>query len=217
MVHACRGADAVYGRPMSTVRKVARRAIGQRKRLRKVSSRTPRRLHVGCGDVRIPEFCNVDVDVTTRADVIDDITSLRKFRDGFADVIYACHVLEHMSHAEVPRVLATWHRVLRPGGLLYISVPDIDRIVKIYTQHWEHFQTRPNSPWIGLLYGGQEDRYDFHKTGFNLTWMTELLERCGFSDVTEYAHEPHPFGVRDASLSREPFPEYFSLNVTAKR
>ena len=41
------------------------------------------------------------------------------------------------------------------GGEIRISVPDIDRIVRIYTRNWEHFQTEGNSPWIGLIYGGQ--------------------------------------------------------------
>lgn len=207
----------VHNRGMTTVKRVGRRVLSQRKRFRRVNDRTSRRLHLGCGDVRIPGFCNVDIDLMTKADLTDDITRLKKFPDGFAEVIYACHVLEHMSHEEVPQVLSTWHRVLSPGGRIYISVPDIDRIVKIYQENWEHFHTRPNTPWIGLIYGGQTDQYDFHKTGFNITWMQELLERAGFNTVEEYPHEPHPFGVVDASVGREPFADYFSLNVTAVR
>jgi predicted SAM-dependent methyltransferase len=198
------------------LRASAWRLAAHRKRLRRVGPSTPRRVHVGCGGVHIPGFVNVDIDPTTRADVIADIR-LRRFPDGFADTIYACHVLEHMAHDEVPGVLAAWHRVLAPDGVLYVSVPDLDRIVRIYTANWQHFQTRPNTPWIGLIYGGQEDPYDFHRTGFNLCWMTELLERAGFCDVEEYPHEPHPFGVIDASLAREPFGEYVSLNVRARR
>jgi predicted SAM-dependent methyltransferase len=200
-----------------TARGLARRGLNQRKRVSRVTDRTPRRMHVGCGEVRIPGFCNVDIDRNTKADVTDDITKLKKFPDAFAETIYACHVLEHMSHDEVPKVLATWRRVLRPGGELYLSVPDLDRIVRIYQEQWEHFHTRPNAPWIGLIYGGQTDRYDFHKTGFNITWMEELLDRAGFEDVQEYPHEPHPFGVRDASLAKAPFPDFLSLNVKARR
>jgi predicted SAM-dependent methyltransferase len=202
---------------MAAAKRVARRVVSQRKRLSRVTDNTSRRLHVGCGEMRIPGFCNVDIDRNTKADVTDDIRNLCKFCDGFAETIYACHVLEHMGHDEVPHVLATWHRVLRPGGELYVSVPDIDKIVTIYTNNWEHFHTRPNTPWIGLIYGGQSDRYDFHKTGFNITWMEELLERAGFRNVHEYPHEPHPFGVKDASVAREPFSDFFSLNVKATR
>lgn len=187
------------------------------RRLHRVKETTSRQLHLGCGDVRISGWCNVDIDPRTAPDLVDDIMKLEKFPDAFADTIYACHVLEHVPHEDVPRVLRAWRRVLVTGGTVYISVPDLDRIVRIYTEHWDHFQTRPNTPWIGLIYGGQSDRYDFHRTGFNLCWMTELLERAGFEDVREYPHEPHPFGITDASLANQPFGQFISLNVRATR
>jgi len=177
----------------------------------------PTKLHLGSGSVYIPGFINVDVDRNLQADVYDDISKLRKFRDSSYELIYACHVLEHFSHDEVPHVLKNWTRVLKPGGKIYISVPDIDRIVNIYTENWEHFQTRGNTPWIGLIYGGQSDQYDFHKTGFNFNWLSSLLEDAGFSDIEEYPHVPHPFGVEDASLLKAPFDRQFSLNIRATK
>ena len=108
--------------------------------------------------------------------------------------------------------------MLKPHGELRISVPDIDRIVKIYHENWQHFQTPGNSPWIGLLSGGQGDPYDFHKKGFNYCWMRHLLEGVGFVDIAEYPHAPHFIpGVVDASLAKEPFGEFLSLNVVARK
>ncbi len=176
------------------------------------------RLHLGCGAVKIRGFLNVDIDPELpTVDVVDDVGELRRFSGGSASLIYACHVLEHFTHQEVPRVLHRWHEVLEPGGELRVSVPDLDRIVRIYTKNWNHFQTPPNTPWIGLIYGGQTDRYDYHKTGFNFAWLKHLLEGAGFVDVQEYPHEPHWLGLRDASLAKEPFNEYISVNVRARR
>lgn len=73
----------------------------------------PKRLHLGCGIMRAPGFCNVDVTPQPSVDVIDDIAVLRRFPDNYAELIYACHVLEHFSHAELIEVLKTWFRV--PG------------------------------------------------------------------------------------------------------
>jgi hypothetical protein len=127
-------------------------------------------------------------------------------------------VLEHFGHAEIPPILAAWRRVLKPGGTLRISVPDLDRIVKIYRKNWKHFQTPGNAPWTGLIYGGQLDAYDFHKTGFNLCWLKFLLEGAGFEAVRPYPHAPHFIpGLKDASLATEPFGEYLSLNVRARK
>lgn len=176
------------------------------------------KLHLGCGPIHLAGFVNVDIDAhLPTVDVVDDVGRLGRFVEGSATLIYACHVLEHVSHDEVPSILQRWFAVLEPGGEVRISVPDIDRIVKIYTAHWQHFQTPPHSPWIGLIYGGQTTAYDYHKTGFNFVWMRHLLEAAGFVDVREYAHEPHWLGVRDASLAREPFGEFVSLNVVARK
>lgn len=176
------------------------------------------KLHLGCGHVHIAGFVNVDIDpYFPTADVVDDVGRLQRFPEGIATLIYACHVLEHFSHSEIPGIFRRWFEVLEPGGEVRISVPDIDRIVRIYAHNWQHFQTPPNSPWIGLIYGGQATPHDYHKTGFNLVWMRHLLEAAGFVDAQEYPHEPHWLGVRDASLAREPFGEYVSLNILARK
>jgi glycosyltransferase involved in cell wall biosynthesis/ADP-heptose:LPS heptosyltransferase len=176
------------------------------------------RLHLGCGNIKVPGFINVDIDPTLPAvDVVDDIRELNHFNKNSASLIYACHVLEHFANDKVLPVLRRWHEVLEPGGELRISVPDIDRIVTIYYKNWKHFQTPPNTPWIGLLYGGQGDRYDFHKTGFNFTYLKYLLQQAGFTEIEEYPHSPHWLGIHDASLANEPFKEYISLNVKAKK
>jgi len=176
----------------------------------------PYRLHLGCGNIYIKGYCNVDIYATEETDVVDDIGKLTRFPDNSATEIYACHVLEHFGNNDISGILKRWHSVLRPGGLLRISVPDMDRIVKIYVDNWEHFQTAGNSPWIGLMYGGQSSPYDFHKTGFNFSWMKYLLEGCGFINCQEYRHFPHFIDdLVDGSLAQEPFGVYLSLNIMA--
>ncbi|MGO4412130.1 methyltransferase [Cupriavidus sp. KB_39] len=185
-------------------------------RLHEFSS--PYRLHLGCGNVKLNGFCNVDALETMAADAIDDIRTLRRFPAQSAQEIYACHVLEHFAHDEVVPLLKRWYEILQPGGVLRISVPDLDRIVRIYHKNWEHFQKPGHTPWIGLIYGGQSTPYDFHKTGFNANWLCHLLEQCGFEQCEEYPHEPHFVpGAVDASIANATFGEYFSLNMMARR
>lgn len=179
---------------------------------------SPYRLHLGCGNIKLDGFCNVDALETIAADTIDDIRALKRFPDQSAKEIYACHVLEHFAHDEVTPLLKRWYEVLQPGGILRISVPDIDRIVRIYSKNFEHFETSGNSPWIGLIYGGQSTPYDFHKTGYNACWLKYLLKQCGYVDCEEYPHEPHFVpGTVDASVANAPFGEYISLNMMARR
>jgi len=176
------------------------------------------RLHLGCGAARLEGFVNVDIDPNSAADVIDDIRLLKRFPDGSAAEIYACHVLEHFGHAEIDGILKRWLEILEPGGVLRISVPDIDRIVSIYSRNMAHFQKSGNTPWIGLIYGGQSTPYDYHKTGFNECWLRFICENIGYVDCEEYPHFPHFVpGAEDASLAQEPFGEYLSLNFMARK
>lgn len=132
--------------------------------------------------------------------------------------MYSCHVLEHFSTADIPTILARWYAVLRPGGEIRISVPDLDKITRIYQDNLQHFLTPGHQPWIALIYGGQKDQYDFHKTGFNFTYLKELLTDVGFTSIEEYGAEAHFIeGVADNSLAREPFGKPISLNVLAKK
>jgi predicted SAM-dependent methyltransferase len=176
------------------------------------------RLHLGCGQVHIPGWCNVDGLATGATDVIADLRTLEGIPDACADMVYACHVLEHFSHVDIVPILRRWQQVLKPRGEIRISVPDLDAIMRVYEKNIAHFQVPGHSPWIGLIYGGQKDKYDYHKTGFNFCWLKHLLEQVSFQDVERYPNAPHFVpGVIDNSLGTEPFGEFYSLNVKARK
>jgi predicted SAM-dependent methyltransferase len=178
----------------------------------------PYSLHLGCGNIHIDGFCNVDIVKSGAVDALDNIAILKRFPNNSAKEIYACHVLEHFGHDEISPILRRWYEVLEPGGTLRISVPDMDRIVEIYYSNMPHFKKSGTTPWIGLIYGGQSNSYDFHKTGFNASWLGHLMEEVGFERPEEYPHFPHFIpGLVDASVSNAPFGKYFSLNLMATK
>jgi SAM-dependent methyltransferase len=55
------------------------------------------------------------------ADYYGHATSL-PFRDNSLDYVVTSHVLEHVANPVA--ALAEWYRVLRPGGIIYLLVPD---------------------------------------------------------------------------------------------
>jgi len=176
-----------------------------------------RQLHLGCGNIHIPGWCNVDVIKTGATDLVLDIRALPGIPGDVVERIYSCHVLEHFSHDEIAEILANWFQVLKPGGEIRLSVPDLDAITRIYQSNLDHFNVPGNQPWIALIYGGQKDQYDYHKTGFNFCWLKYLLEAAGFTDVQRYPNEPHFIpGVIDNSIAM-PFGEFLSLNITARK
>lgn len=52
------------------------------------------------------------------------------------DAVYHSHVLEHIDRDAVPGFFADIARVLRPGGVHRIVVPDLERYAHEYLDSW---------------------------------------------------------------------------------
>jgi predicted SAM-dependent methyltransferase len=172
------------------------------------------RINIGSGAVPLPGFVNVDaLEDAPGVDVVADISERLPFEDASADTIYAAHILEHFATDAVPALLADWRRVLKPGGELLVAVPDLDVIARTLIDR-EGWFTPPHNPWLGAIYGGQKDEYDFHKTGFTAVWLAKLLDDAGFGDVRRVPRFEE-IGINDASFSPLPFGRNVSLNMRA--
>ncbi len=150
------------------------------------------KLHIGCGMRHIPGYIHVDIMDAPHIDHRCLADKLHDFATQSVSLIYASHVLEHFGRYEVEGVLREWHRVLAPGGVLRIAVPDFAAVVDMY----EHEGLKDGkSGLVGLICGGQRDEFDFHKIIFDEPFLTYLLTKTGFRDIhrwdwraTEHAH-----------------------------
>ncbi len=138
------------------------------------------KLHIGCGDVIIPGWTNLDIDNLPGVDINDDARTLSKIPDESCDIIYACHILEHLGRHEVGNVLKTWTKKLKKNGMVRLAVPDFEKAIQWYQKN-PHLEDV-----LGLIIGGQKTKYDFHKMVFDKKKITELLIDSGFSDIKEW-------------------------------
>jgi len=143
-----------------------------------------RRLHLGCGAKYLPGFFHVDILNAPHVDHCGHVDELAFIPDGTVELIYACHVLEHFGRYEVEPVLREWYRVLAPGGVLRLAVPDFAAVVELYqTLGLEDGR----NGLMGLVCGGQRTPYDFHKIAFDRPFLTRLLHAAGFGEVRPWA------------------------------
>jgi predicted SAM-dependent methyltransferase len=140
------------------------------------------KLHIGCGKRFIPGFVHVDAAKFDHVDHVADIRSL-PFTDGTADLIYACHVLEHLGRFEFADALKEWFRVLRPNGVLRLSVPDFSACAALY---YEQGLKDGLTGLLGLVMGGQRDAMDFHRMIFDEAFLAGALKDCGFAEVRRW-------------------------------
>jgi predicted SAM-dependent methyltransferase len=121
--------------------------------------------------------------------------------DGCIEEIRASHVLEHIARVETLPTLKEWRRVLKPGGRLFVAVPDFDRIVSAMGQGIDD----PNME--AYIMGGQTDVHDFHCAIFNESKLRQLLEMAGFQRIAEVGKEGQKWNCSHhwCSLNMEAF------------
>lgn len=138
------------------------------------------KLHVGCGPKYIPGFVHLDALEAPHVDYVGRVERLDMFENDSVELIYASHILEHFGRHQYEDVLAEWCRVLSPGGVLRLAVPDFEACAKLYV---DGRLEDGIADITGLIVGGQKDEYDYHSMIFDKPSLTQALLRVGFSDV----------------------------------
>jgi SAM-dependent methyltransferase len=143
-------------------------------------------LHLGAGGKRVPGAINCDL-YDPGADRQWDATRLTEVPSGSVDVIEHHHLIEHLSAADLTLALAEWARVLKIGGLLVVSAPDLERVLERWLamselERWDY--------GIKMIYGSQEHEGLFHKNGFTPGRLAAVLNSAGF--VVEWSYRGFP-------------------------
>lgn len=141
------------------------------------------KLHLGAGARKLNGFIQVDIQPGTHIDIVSDISQLPMFEDGSVDEIYSSHSFEYFDANEAIQVLKEWRRILKDGGRLFVSVPDLDNLIKIYQK------TMRLDYIIGPLFGRwfiSPDRAIYHRTTYNFDSLRLALSSAGFSQITRF-------------------------------
>jgi SAM-dependent methyltransferase len=142
-------------------------------------------INVFFGDVE-KEYVRMDINPDVNPDIIHDITKPypEEVRGQF-DIVFACHVLEHMGRDEVFPAIRNMASALKNLGELWVLVPDLEWCAKeIIAGH--------NSMAVqGLIYGAQrqDNNWDIHKSGFTLKDLRRLMELVGLLVKRAYQSE----------------------------
>lgn len=144
--------------------------------------------NIGCWKFKIPGWINVDIDPEF-GEVVADARSL-PFEDGSMEELNAGHLLEHASPGEFEAWLLEWRRVLKEGGKITITVPDIRKSLDLVNEGKMSLEA------LSAAVYGQHDRPEqIHKSVFDVTIAKGLLNTY-FRDAEDIGHTPYaPFRV----------------------
>ncbi len=139
------------------------------------------RLHLGSGNVNLQGWINIDARKDSHIHIIEKDFKLETFADNSISEIYLSHVIEHFTFEEINKLMDIFKRKLMKKGILRVSVPDFDSVIKIYQSSSNNIEkVEP------ILLGGQEHIYNFHKSIFNKKKLISLFKIHDFKSIKEW-------------------------------
>lgn len=166
------------------------------RKTRKLLNAHPVKLNLGCGPNSREGWLNIDL-FDSRADLRLDLRRHWPFPDSSVSYVYSEHVFEHFEiYGEVPRFLAEALRVLQPGGVFDVGVPDTEWPLRGYgnpnhdywafapTVHPAFCETQLDHINYHFRQGEQ------HKYAWDEETLAMTLERSGFVSVERRGFDP---------------------------
>jgi SAM-dependent methyltransferase len=193
------------------------------------------RLHIGCGGNHLDGWINIDV---YPAPLALNVLSGLPFADGTVRYVFVSHLLEHLFYPrDVKPFLAETLRVLEPGGIVRIVVPDVEQCIEAYVTNDRNFfsNRRETWPWwpenptrledfLAYAGAGAEPAYLFesHKYGYDFETLSRVLVDAGFDRVTRSGfmashHEALQVDYASAVAKATYGDRHYSLFVEAQR
>jgi predicted SAM-dependent methyltransferase len=178
------------------------------------------KIYYGCGGVRQPGYINVDVRWTPAVDLIGDLEWCARNFQGVCKEVYISHVLEHYGSPgkamrddkkSVLGALKAIQRMLGPGGIVRIAVPDYRALAEIYIH--DQYPLYPRI--MGRLMGEQDYPENRHQCVFDRGFLEYCLDWCGFQNFREWKPNADMF-KQDGSFD-EMEGRRTSLNLIAEK
>jgi predicted SAM-dependent methyltransferase len=160
-------------------------------------------LNVGCGyplrqklhrHFQGPEWREVrlDLDPAVQPDIVCSMTDMSPVSANTIDAVWSSHNLEHLQRHEVPLAFGEFIRVLRPHGLLLLTLPDLQQVAQLVVDDRLEDQAyqSPSGPVTALdmIFGhtaslARGNRFMAHRTGFTARTLHQALVEAGFVEV----------------------------------
>jgi predicted SAM-dependent methyltransferase len=163
-----------------------------------VSIAQVRRLNWGCGKSAAEGWLNSDRNPGPQVDIVGDIRKGLPLEDASIDYITSQHALQEVPFPDLVPALEELRRMLKPGGVLRLVVPNLDRGIQAYLRGEREYFPVPDGDARSL--GGKFIVhilwYSHSRIMFTFDFLEELLRTAGFRRVVRcgfrHTASPHP-------------------------
>jgi len=146
-----------------------------------------KKLNLGCGNKREPGYIGVDIFSGPNVDEIFELDDI-PYADGTIEAIHSEHALEHVGWHRAEEALKEWFRVLKPGGVVNLYMPDVENcFIKYLQAPLEDPVFMKTRAWFKYtVYGiqtsqaGEPDDAQTHRCGYSKEEIKIVMGRNGF-------------------------------------
>jgi predicted SAM-dependent methyltransferase len=209
------------------MRHALKRVLGRRRRGRVIErylrEHEVRKLQLGAADKPLPDWLNTDLHDYGRRDIVFlDVRDHFPLPDTSIDLVYSEHMLEHLTYADGQRCLRECFRVLRPGGLIRVATPSLERLAGLYDggelqERYVRWAAATLGPELKAPLPGAVVNNFFRSWGHEFIYdpdtLAHALTEAGFVEIEE-----RPVGELERHLPEEPaFNQYETFVLEARR
>jgi predicted SAM-dependent methyltransferase len=186
------------------------------------------KLHIGASSRLLEGWLNTDI-APSPGIMRMDATKPFPFDSSSFDYVFAEHMIEHVSSEGAMAMLTECHRILRPGGVLRIVTPDLEKLAGLYKAESAHpylayfcetFLAESDPKTVGSLLNAQFRMWG-HQFLYDETLLTHALRSAGFNDIsrTKVGESTHAAlsDIENEDRYPEGFLEFESLTIEAIR
>lgn len=138
------------------------------------------KLNMGCGETKLDGFINIDVNESSKPDLVHDIRKkVFPYESESVDAIYAIHFIEHVERFYWDGMFQEFRRVLKSGGDLVLAYPEFEVVAKYFIENY----LGQRNFWEAVLYGRQAYPGDYHVTAVTTSRVTNILRNLGFANI----------------------------------
>ena len=142
-----------------------------------------RRMNWGCGQKTIDGWINSDIVEGDGVDICCDILRGFPLEDNHLDYISSQHALQDLRIGDQIPAMKELRRVLKPRGVLRLSLPDLDRALDSYQSGQQDHLTVDDWDTLSGNFITQVLWYSYTRTLFTYEFAEELLKKADFGVV----------------------------------
>ena len=188
-----------------------------------------KKLQLGCGGTYLEGWLDTDFQPLAGHVLRLDASQPFPFPDSSFDYVYSEHMIEHMPYSGGANMLLESYRVLKPGGRIRITCPDIQFLIDMYQGkpgiHQEYSEWTCNTvidhaPFHDPVFTiNNYMRAWGHQFIYSKTVLARTMQMAGFADLEEFniseSNDPVLAGLEIASRMKPGYLQLESMTIEA--